>query len=317
MAGNKAIEVSVEGQNARDIAAQAGFVTKPVSPKYRDLGGTLSEKQRARALVKAFLEIAPVRNVIDLGKPFRPYRRLLNSCLPSRLKFRGVYSSFAEARASAPRGAQVGYDHEGVASVHEWQADVTLASDYPAMFWISKCLRNASRLFDFGGNVGVSFYAWQHYLSYRDDLRWLVCDLPAVTRRGRQLALARQESRISFTSRFDEIEGFDVLLTSGTLQNVETPIAQLLSAIRSLPQHIVINRTPLNASRAGVTLLNTGEVISPYNVFHRDNFITELESLGYKLIDAWSNDDHCCWIPFYPEYSVESYSGLYFQRERK
>jgi hypothetical protein len=49
-------------------------------------------------------------------------------------------------------------------------------------------------------------------------------------------------------------------------------------------------------------------------VFQRDRFIGELEALGYVVVDAWAVPDHSCWIPFYPEYSVESYTGLYLRK---
>lgn len=281
----------------------------PVNGKCRGV------ESRARALVKALLEIKPVQMLVDVSKPIPVYRRFLNRCLPSRLTFRGVFTSFEEARANASKGVRIGYDHEEIAGVHEWQARVVLASDYPALFWLSQCLRNGSRVFDFGGNVGVSFHAWQTYLSYPEDLHWRVCDLPAIVARGRQLAVAKEESRISFTTSFGDAEGFDVLLTSGCLQYVEAPISQLLAQLKTRPEHLVINRIPLNASRASVTLQNTGWAVSPYHVFHRDQFITDLTSLGYELRDIWSCDDHRCWIPFYPECSVESYSGLYFRQK--
>jgi putative methyltransferase (TIGR04325 family) len=252
--------------------------------------------------------------MIDLGKPISAYRGFLSRCLPPSLKFRGVYASFEEASANAPKGLLIGYDHEAVANIHEWQADAVLASDYPVLFWLRECLRSGSRIFDFGGNLGVSFYAWQDYLLYPDDFRWMVCDVPAIIERGRKLAVARNERRICFTSSFGDAEGCDVLLTSGCLQLVETPIIRLLGQLKTLPEHLLINRIPLNKSHAAVTLMNLRRLVAPYHVFHRDRFIAEVESLGYKLRDIWTADDHSCWIPFYPEYSVESYSGLYFQR---
>jgi putative methyltransferase (TIGR04325 family) len=293
-----------------------GALAKSAGEKCRSIGKALTEKERTRGLAKALLEIAPIRALIDLGKPIPAYREFLNRCPPSHIKFRGVYTSFEEARANVPKGARIGYDHEETAGIHEWQANTALASDYPVLFWLRECLgsESAGRVFDFGGNLGVSFYAWQNYLSYPDHLHWMVCDVPAIIERGRKLAVARDEKRISFTTSFGDAEGFDVLLASGCLQLVESPIDQLLAQLKNLPEHLLINRIPLNESRAGVTLMNIGSLVAPYHLFHRDAFIARVESLEYKLIDIWSADDHVCWIPFYPEYSVEAYSGLYFRR---
>jgi hypothetical protein len=41
-----------------------------------------------------------------------------------------------------------------------------------------------------------------------------------------------------------------------------------------------------------------------------------LKALKYDLIDAWSVPELSLQIPFYPEYSVSEYSGLYFRLEQ-
>jgi putative methyltransferase (TIGR04325 family) len=82
-----------------------------------------------------------------------------------------------------------------------------------------------------------------------------------------------------------------------------------------LPRHLLINRTAIHPSRACITLQNIRWMISPYHIFQRENFIQEIESLGYTLIDDWQDATHSCWIPFYPEHSVPSYTGFYFRRD--
>ena len=274
---------------------------------------TVNPRSQKKAFAKAMLEVTPVRQLIDLGKPIRLYRNLLNRCLPSWIKFQGVYASFEEAQANAPKGVRSGYDHEEIATAYGGQT--FLPSDYPALFWLREAMHCGARVFDFGGSVGVSFYSWQKYFQYPDNIQWLVHDLPMVNQAGQRLALEKQEGRLHFTSRFEDADGFDFMLTSGCLQYVETPVSDFLRKLNRLPRHLLINRVPLHSSRHCVTLQNIRWMVSPYQVFLRDQFIASLEALGYELIDSWSDPDHTCWIPFYPEYSVEAYSGLYFRRK--
>ena len=275
-------------------------------------GTALSSRARIKALVKAALDVPPFSYLSVLGGHNRAYRRRISRCLPSWIKFRGVYSSFEEARANAARGVLLGFDHDEIACAYRdygmWP------SDYPAMMWLSEALGTGASVFDFGGSVGNLFYLWEKYLKYPEDLKWLVCDLPAVARAGDRLSKEKGEMRLSFTSRFEDADGFNCLLASGSLQCMESSIGDLLRGLRFPPQHLVFNRLPLHAQFECITLQNVGWVTTAYRVFQRDRFLHDLESLGYVVVDAWSAPDQSCWIPFYPEYSLESYSGLYLRR---
>jgi putative methyltransferase (TIGR04325 family) len=288
-------------------AARPALVSKP--------NQTNTPRAGKKALIMAVLGIGPVRRLVDLGKPFAAYRNILNRWIPSWVKNRGVFASFEEARASVPSGIPHGYDHAEIASGYKEQADYPFPSDYPVMFWLREAAREGTRIFDFGGNLGISFYAWQNHMQFPNRMEWMVCDLPAVIQEGQKLALERNEPRLSFTSRFEEADGADFLLTSGTLQYIEAPFGEYLAKLKHLPRHLVVNRVPLHESRECVTLQNIRWMVSPYRVFQRERFIAEVASFGYRLVDVWADFGHSCWIPFYPEYSVEAYSGLYFRRD--
>src|SRR5271169_3695403 len=76
---------------------------------------SLAPKARKKALVEALLEIGPLSYLINLGKPKGSYRRWLTRCLPSWVKHRGIYASFEDARAHAPKNVPLGYDHDEIA----------------------------------------------------------------------------------------------------------------------------------------------------------------------------------------------------------
>ncbi len=290
--------------------------TKP-SPRESDGRALSSARTRQKLLVRGVLEFPLLRYLIDSGKGSPRYRHMLNRCMPASIKNRGVYESFEDASAAVPKGIRVGFDHNEIANVYKWFEDCLLSGDYPAMFWMRDLLERETRIFDLGGSVGITFYSWKRYISYPKNLEWVVCELPAVSREGTRLATERQEDRLRFTSDFRDAEGFEVVLMSGCLQYIETPAWKLLHQLKHLPRHLIINRIPLHDSLQCVTLQNVRWMVSPYRIFNRQRFIAELESCGYKLVDSWQDAEHSCWIPFYPEYSVDSYSGLYFRREEK
>jgi putative methyltransferase (TIGR04325 family) len=287
---------------------------RPAVEVISTIDDSLDTKARKKAFVKALLEVGPVPYLINLGKPIPAYRQLLSRCLPSWVKFRGVYVSFEEARAHAPKSVPLGYDHDEIALGYKDQNFLT--SDYPAAFWLREAFRDGPSVLDLGGSVGISFYAWEHYFQYPANLRWTVCEVPSVAHAGQKIARERNEDRLNFTSQIEEGDGSNCLLASGSLQYIETSVAGLLKRLARLPRHLIINRIPLHSRSACITLQNIRWAVSPYRVFQRDAFIADCESLGYTVVDAWSVPDHSCWIPFYPEFSVESYSGLYFRKDR-
>ena len=274
-----------------------------------------SPRSSQKQIVKALLDMSPIRDLIDFGKSSPAFRNILNRHLPSWVKYRGVFNSFEEALATAPNNIPVGFDHAEFGGHYKWLAEAPRAGDYPTMFWLQEALKRGSRVFDFGGNVGVSFFAWQNHIEFPADIHWMVEDVSSILDAGRAFVKERGETPIQFTDRFEDADGYDILLTCGCLQFVEPSLGTLLSSLEVLPRHIIINRLPLHASKECVTLQNIRWQLSAYHVFQYDRFVSELEALGYTLVDLWSDGDSNCWIPFYPEYSVESFSGMYLRRD--
>jgi putative methyltransferase (TIGR04325 family) len=144
-----------------------------------------------------------------------------------------------------------------------------------------------------------------------------VCDLPRIIEGAREQAARNAAHQLSFTSAFEELAGFDVLLAAGSLQYVETDLADKLRALPRRPTHLILNKLPLLSNAVGyVTLQNTLHSYNPYAVRNRETFLRSLETLGYKLIDEWENYDVRCLIPFHPERSLDHYKGLYLRLEQ-
>src|SRR5690606_19469725 len=86
---------------------------------------------------------------------------------------RGVYDTYAQACQAAPPSLPLGYDNAGAAALYRDRIERVFPSDYPAMLWLEKAFAQGVRhVFDLGGHVGVSYYAYQRYLRYPEGISW-------------------------------------------------------------------------------------------------------------------------------------------------
>ena len=229
--------------------------------------------------------------------------------------FRGVYRSFSEASSAIPAGRLQGYDNQpsAVRLVHE-RLEI-YPSDYPILFWLSRLLPECRLLFDWGGNVGTSYFGYRRYLSYPAGLTWLVAEVPAVVAQGQKIAAAESAPGLSFTTSLEELEHADLLLVAGVLQFIEDPLA-ILKGFRTLPPHILFNKVPVYGVHTAFTVHNFGSALCPYQLFNREDLLHCIQQLGYRLVDEWRTPFHGCRIPFFPEHSIAAYSGFYFRAIR-
>lgn len=224
---------------------------------------------------------------------------------------RGVYDSYAQAREAAPPTLPLGYDNPDAAALYRDRIERVFPSDYPMMFWLQKALRDGARdVFDLGGHVGISYYAYQRYLAYPQGMRWRVCDVPAVVSAGQYLARERDKlGALQFTERFEEADGADLLFTSGCLQYLPETLGERLATLPKRPKWVLLNLIPLHDTRAFWTVQSIAEAFCPYRIQRRDVFFAELQGLGYEVLDTWDNLEKACEVQFEPAYSLDRYAG--------
>lgn len=242
----------------------------------------------------------------------RIYDREFARVVPWARRFRGVYATFDEAVRAAPATKPVGYDNPSAASFME-PSGALLPSDYPVLFWLEKTLADSSRLLDIGGYVGISYYTYRNYLRYPEDLEWMIQDVPAVTAAGMEIAKSQDSRGLSFTTDITPALRPQTVLAAGSLQFIQDDFAGLLLRMGALPTHVIVNKTPLTDLPEFVTLQDLGPAVCAYRIFNRAKLVQSVEAIGYRLVDSWPNLDFSCRIPFHPERTVASYSGLYFQ----
>ncbi len=245
------------------------------------------------------------------------YERRFTRETPITNLYRGVFTSFVEAQASAPSSRPLGYDHATAAAMYRERTRRVYISDYPVIFWLSK-LFDAGHVsvFDLGGHIGIAYYAYQRYLHYPDALRWCVLDVPAVNAAGE--AWAREHDprrRLTFTGQREDANAMDILLASGSLQYLDYTLDELLANLGKPPAHLIVNLMPIHISESFYTVQNMGTAYCAYRVTAERDFIDGLKAKGYVLRDRWENPDRHCHIPFYRGHSLDRYFGFYFSRE--
>jgi len=230
--------------------------------------------------------------------------------------YRGVFETFEQAIANIPKRRKAGYNHADLAQEYEqefYQYYKTVGSfDYPVLFWLKDLLFENCTIFDFGGNVGNHFYGYETYIKYPPNLKWIVCELPEILKVGVKIAHQEHRTEISFTDQFEQADGSDIFLASGSIQYLGAGFCQRLSELTRKPRHLLLNRIPLCEGKSFVTLQNGGLVFYPAFVMNKAEFIDSICQLGYSLRDTWQDRSEPCSVPFHPEFTTLSFHGLYF-----
>jgi putative methyltransferase (TIGR04325 family) len=225
----------------------------------------------------------------------------------------GKYASFRDAAEFArEHGAPTGYriDHDQWAHVQS----TIKAHDYPVLYWLGRLLERNAVLCDFGGSVGVCYYAYRDRLQFPDDVSWVVCELPEPAMLGAELAKKRQASGLSFTTDRSSMDGCDILLAAGVLPFVESRLVDLLAGLKRPPRHILINRLPLCTETSGyITLQNTGQSFTPMRIDNYADFVGGMDRVGYDLADAWKCFESSLYIPQHPECTLRHFHGFCFR----
>ena len=244
------------------------------------------------------------------------YRRYFESANGHALH-NGVFRTFEEAAASEP--VSHGFNEASHASEYEDRRERVFPYDYPILFWLQQIFAGATSLnvVDIGGHVGVHYYAYGKYLRYPPQLGWLVIEVDAIAKAGRERALRMAATALEFTTSFEALDSHptDVVLSAGALHYVERPLLWgTIARARTKPVHILLNKVPLYQGEDFVSLQNIGGGFSPHYVWNREEFVRRFERIGYHLVDDWGVPERHFELFDDPGRSFGSYSGLYLRR---
>jgi putative methyltransferase (TIGR04325 family) len=227
----------------------------------------------------------------------------------------GIFQNWEQAASAAPETRPLGYDHVAGSLMYRDRLVTIYPSDYPMMLWLQKALfEGVRKVFDLGGHIGLSYYAYQKVLQLPADLSWVVHDVPAVMQAGRQEAVQLDPMhRLSFSDDFLDAAQADLLFTSGCLQYLQETLAQRLGALPRRPQWVLVNLLPLHEEHEFWTVQSIGTAFCPYRIQQAHTFFADMSHLGYQPLDTWENLEKSCWIAFDPEHSLDRYHGVAFQ----
>ena len=228
--------------------------------------------------------------------------------------YRQPRASLLEAAAAVRQFDSGGHTNLNNANLHQQFMDAARPSDYAAFFHLLPICKRINLVFDLGGNVGNLYYCYTKYLEFGPALNWVVQDLAEIITRGGEIATARSDKRIVFTSSFKDAEGADLFIASGSLHYFEVPLPEMISALTQKPRYVLINRTPMTDKKSFATVQDASSFRVPCVVYNREAFITQFEEIGYQLRDRWEAAELSLDIPFYPELSVSDYTGMFFER---
>lgn len=268
----------------------------------------------ARRFRRMANELAEMPGIRHLAEPL--YRREFSAKRSSGNAYYGVYQSFDEARSAVPVSLPGDFDNSAAANLYEYRFTEIESSDYPALFWLGRLLEQGQRrIFDLGGHVGVSYYAYQQHVDFPRDLRWQVHDTASVMEKGKEIALERDIARRLEFVDLEAADGCDVLMAKGSLQYLEYSLADLIARMQDRPKHVLINLTPMHSSLSFFTLQHIGIAVCPYRVTAVPKFLFDIRALGYRLNVRWDHPERTLRIPFHPDHSIDRYFGFHFCRD--
>lgn len=219
---------------------------------------------------------------------------------PSRLRFMGSFTQRVAAENGVPKGFTVGYDNANVVDLNFDLMCEMAPWDYPVVYWLAQLLPPNGTLIDAGGHMGTKYRAFSPYLNIA-ELDWLVYDVPAVIQAGKARAVADKLHNLRFVSSLTKEPSPDVFLGSGLLQYADLSLTELLSQTDSLPKNVILNKVPLRNGPAVFTLENFHSGWVPYQIRNRSQFLLELQSLGYVIVDQWNIPSLTHQIATHPE----------------
>lgn len=263
--------------------------------------------RRARELLHQFEQIPVINHALD-----RHYSKEFAHATNVNW-FKGVYPDFATASADAPASKPLGYDNDAPASadMYRFRMQAISPCDYPVAFWLNRLMQPNQTLLDFGGHVGVLYYALQKYLSFPEPFEWRIYDVPAVTREGRRFAAENgNPPHLSFVDDLDQSGELNWVLFSGSLQYVEESLSSIVARLPSRPTHLLINMLPVHPRESYVTLQNISTAFCPYRIYGAEDLLEEIKQLKGEVVDQWRNDDKECVIPYHSDHSLNHYRGM-------
>jgi putative methyltransferase (TIGR04325 family) len=233
--------------------------------------------------------------------------------LNAMLGYLRVFDNLQEAEAAVRPYAAGGFYHPGYANLHLKISEVPRPSDYAVMFHLRGLDFRGAKVFDVGGNVGNLLYLYDRYLHLPENCIWQVFELPPTVELGQKSAASHGESRLCFTDKWEDAEGAELLIASGSLHYFDPPLSEMVARLAEKPTYILINRTPLIAGPTKAAVQDHAMWRVACILYNKTEVIRSFEAIGYELVDSWEARERSLKFVGRPECSADFYSGFFFR----
>ena len=268
-----------------------------------------------RARQKQIRIVARFFTMASRIRALHPILRAASVFEASLVGYRSAFASRAEAeRCLAKWSGDEGHTHADAIRQHVGFSERARPSDYPMLLHLDRLMPTLKRVVDLGGSTGNLFYCYAKYLAFPQNMMWTVVDLEASLAEGRRIALERAEDRLHFAADLAGCDGADVVIISGALHFIDAMPPTLLAGWKTLPRHILINRSPVSESPCLYAIQDQGSYLTLARIIHRTELVRSMEQAGYRLVDEWRAPELHLRFPMHPHESVEAYSGFFFSR---
>lgn len=183
--------------------------------------------------------------------------------------------------------------------------------DQPVLRWLERLLPEATCLLDAGGHLGTKYRAFRTHVDLHERLKWVIYDVPAIVRAGREKSIAEGLTALSFVDSLADAPAPEIFLASGLLQYLDTPLEGLISQLPARPRHLILNKVATRKGPTIVTLEYLGRAEVPYQVWNRSAFEDTLASMGYEILDEWEIPELSHVIATNPFQGASSSRGYY------
>ena len=222
----------------------------------------------------------------------------------------GVYGSYAEAAAQAPKSWDVGWDNDKA-----FFSELAQPSFYASLYWLSRILWPGSILVEFGGRYGGAYVAYTKREPFPVGAEWIVVDVPAVIGIAAGKSGVAQPSPLSFRTEFQSLPHIDIFFSQGSIQYLDLDVRGLIGMITAQrPKHVLLNNFALTSRPGFWSLQHLGAAMAPNQIFNDREFLGAFAAAGYELRDRWEVAELNCQVPFEPARHVSAYAGLYLER---
>jgi|GEM_PF-2312905 len=170
--------------------------------------------------------------------------------------------------------------------------------DYPIIFRLNKIISKTDEsnniIIDFGGNIGNHFYLYKKYLNLNAH-NWIVVELENFIEAGR--LLNKENLNLNFNS-FEKVVSKKALIfhASSALQYLNESLVDIIFKFETLPNYIIINRTPFTTEKSFYSIQNGGssEYVMKIISFNEIDKLLEY----YEILDDWFDNIDKCSVPF-------------------